>query len=256
MKPKIGIYGLSGCAGDQLMILNCEDEFLDIVSKIDIKSFVIAQTGNVEKEIDVAFVEGVVSTKKELEHLKDIRSRAGVLVAIGTCAICGGISSMKNDVPREELLKNVYGEKGVEYFDSIPAQPLKNFVKVDLSLPGCPIEKKWFLRVFTAFLHGDVLEVPNFALCSECKMMEYECLLVERGLFCLGPVTVEGCKARCPGNNIPCTGCHGPVVEANYASEVQILLDKGYSIEDIKRKMGMFIFNPNLKQTQFEENKK
>lgn len=255
MKPKVGVYGLSSCAGDQLMILNCEDEILEIASKIDIKSFIMAQTGNVETEIDVAFVEGAVSTKRDLEYLNDIRKRTSVLVAIGTCAVWGGIYSTRNDVPREKFLKDVYGEKGPEYFDSLPAQPLKDFVKVDLSLPGCPIEKRWFLRVFASFLHGDLLEVPDFALCSECKMMEYECLLVERGVFCLGPVTIEGCKARCPGHNIPCIGCHGPVGEANYASEVKILLDKGYTMEEIKRRMGLFVFNPNLKQIQFKEEK-
>ena len=252
-KPKIEVYGLSSCAGDQLMILNCEDEILEITSKVDISSFIMAQTGNVETEIDIAFVEGAVSTERDLRYLKDIRKRAVILVAIGTCATWGGIYSCKNDIPREKLLKEVYGEKGQEYFDSIPAQPLKNFVKVDLSLPGCPIEKRWLLRVFASFLHGDLLEVPNFALCSECKMMEYECLLVERGMFCLGPVTVGGCKARCPGYNIPCIGCHGPVDEANYASEVQVLLEKGYSLEDRKRKIGLFVSNPDLKQIQFKK---
>ena len=249
-KPKIGIYGLTSCAGDQLTVLNCEDEILEIASKVDIKSFIMAQTGNVETELDIAFVEGSVSTHKDLVRLKDIRNRSGVLVAIGTCAAWGGVQSIKNNVERKDLLKEVYGEKGPEYFDSLPAQPIKDFVKVDLTLSGCPIEKRWFLRVFSSFLHGDLLEVPNFPVCSECKMMEYECLLVERGMFCLGPVTISGCKARCPSHNIACIGCHGPVTEANYAAEVNILLDKGYPLEEIKRKTGQFVFNLDLNQVQ------
>ncbi|MBI4753252.1 hypothetical protein HY793_02620 [Candidatus Desantisbacteria bacterium] len=60
-KPKIGIYGLSSCAGDQLVILNCEDEILSIASMVDIKSFIMAQTGNEETELDIALVEGTVS---------------------------------------------------------------------------------------------------------------------------------------------------------------------------------------------------
>ncbi|MBI4753251.1 hypothetical protein HY793_02615 [Candidatus Desantisbacteria bacterium] len=166
-------------------------------------------------------------------------------MAMGTCACWGGINAMRNDIPQAELLNGVYGEKEV-----LPAQPLKNFVKVDLSITGCPIEKKWFLRIFKAFLHGDIIEVPNFSLCSECKMKENECLLVNRGIFCLGPVTITGCKARCPSHNIPCIGCHGPVDEANYAAEVNILLDKGYTLEEIKRRMGFFVFDPDLGQIQ------
>ncbi len=251
-KPSIGIYGLSSCAGDQLTILNCEDELLEIASRVDIKSFIMAQTGNDETMIDIALVEGTVSTRRDLERLKEIRSRTSILVAIGTCAVWGGLYAMRNDIPRAEMIKGVYGEKGLEYFEPevLPAEPLKNFVKVDLSVPGCPIEKKWFLRIFKSFLHGDIIELPNFSLCSECKMVENECLLVNRGLLCLGPITIAGCKARCPSHNIPCIGCCGPVDEANYAAEVNILLNSGYTIEEIKRKMGFFVFNPDLEQSQ------
>ena len=249
-KPRIGIYGLTSCAGDQLTILNCEDEILEIASRVDIKSFCLAQTGNEETKLDIALVEGTVSTQKDLERLREIRGRASILVAMGTCACWGGMYTMRNDISRTELLKGVYGENGDKYFDSLPAQPLKNFVKVDLPITGCPIEKKWFLRIFKAFLHGDIIEVLNFSLCSECKLKENECLLVNRGIFCLGPITLAGCKARCPSHNIPCIGCHGPVDEANYAAEVNILLDKEYTLEEIKRKMGFFVFNPDIKQRQ------
>ncbi len=251
-KPKIGIYGLTSCAGDQLTILNCEDELLEIAALVDIKSFIMAQTWNEETNIDIALIEGTVSTQRDLERLKEIRSRTAILVAMGTCAVWGGMYAMRNDILRAKMIKDVYGEKGVEYFDAmLPAQPLKNFVKVDLSIPGCPIEKKWFLRIFKSFLHSDIIELPNFSLCSECKMVENECLLVNRGMFCLGPVTIAGCKARCPSHNIPCIGCYGPVDEANYAAEVNILLDKEYTLEEIKRKMGFFIFNPDLKAESF-----
>jgi coenzyme F420-reducing hydrogenase gamma subunit len=253
-KPKIGIYGLTSCAGDQLTILNCEDELLEIATLVDIKSFIMAQTWNEETNIDIALIEGTVSTQRDLERLKEIRSRTAILLAMGTCAVWGGMYAMRNDILRAKMIKDVYGEKGVEYFDAmLPAQPLKNFVKVDLSIPGCPIEKKWFLRIFKSFLHSDIIELPNFSLCSECKMVENECLLVNRGMFCLGPVTIAGCKARCPSHNIPCIGCYGPVDEANYAAEVNILLDKEYTIEEIKRKMGFFIFNPDLKQSHFNK---
>ena len=43
-KPKVGIFGLTGCAGDQLVILNCEDELLDLVELIDIRSFLMASS--------------------------------------------------------------------------------------------------------------------------------------------------------------------------------------------------------------------
>lgn len=38
-KPKIGVYSLTGCGGDQLMILNLEDELLDLLSNVEIVAF-------------------------------------------------------------------------------------------------------------------------------------------------------------------------------------------------------------------------
>ena len=34
-KPRVGIFGLTGCAGDQLQILNCEDRLLGLGVALD-----------------------------------------------------------------------------------------------------------------------------------------------------------------------------------------------------------------------------
>ncbi len=238
-KPKIGIYGLTGCAGDQLTILNCEDELLAIVSAVDLKSFVMAQTGNEECKLDIAFVEGAVTQEKDLEDLKEIRARSGLLIAIGTCAVWGGVAAMHNEIDREVLKEKVYGEKG-EFLKSLPVKPLNNYAKVDFNITGCPIEKEQFLKSVSSLLHGDLPILPAFAVCTSCKMHEYECVLVTRGELCLGPVTLAGCEARCPGLNIPCNGCRGPVNDANIASEMSLLKEKGYTISDIENKLRTF----------------
>lgn len=238
-KPKIGIYGLTGCAGEQLTILNCEDELLAIAQAVDIKSFVMAMTGNVETELDIALVEGSVTQKKDLERLEDIRARSGLLIAIGTCAAWGGVQAMENKTPREDLIKKVYGETG-KTFESLPALPLHEFVKVDFVISGCPIEKEQFLKSLSYLLHGDIPLLPSYAICTECKMKENECLLIKNDILCLGPVTVAGCNARCPSLNLPCIGCRGPVEEANVASEIDLLKKKGYNITDIQKRLCTF----------------
>lgn len=240
-KPTVGIYGLTGCAGDQLVILNCEDELLDIAGALDIKFFPMATTGNDEEcPLDIVFVEGSVVQPEDEQMLKKPRVRAKLLVAIGTCAVWGGVPAMKNEMPRDELKSKVYGLVVGKVFDVIRAQPLSSFVQVDLAVSGCPIEKEQLLQVVASLLHGDLPRLPSYAVCTECKMAEYPCLLVERGQLCLGPITVAGCKARCPSYNQPCRGCHGPVEEANVASEARVLKEKGFTLVDIQNRLRTF----------------
>ena len=239
-KPSIGIYGLTGCAGDQLAILNCEDELLDIAGALNIRFFPMAMTGNNEDcPLDIVFVEGSVVQPEDEQMLRKLRDRAKFLVAIGTCAVWGGIQAMKNEVSREELKQQVYGPDG-RVFETIDAQPLSHFVKVDMAVSGCPIEKEQFLQAVAALLHGDLPRLPNYAVCAECKMAENPCVLIEAGQLCLGPITVAGCNARCPSHNRPCIGCRGPVEEANISSEIQVLREKGFTWVDIRNRLRTF----------------
>ena len=60
--------------------------------------------------------------------------------------------------------------------------------------------------------------IPQYPVCTECRMLENNCLLVERGELCCGPITAAGCEARCPDLRVPCVGCRGPVADANAPS--------------------------------------
>ena len=240
-KPKVGIYGLTGCAGDQLVILNCEDELLNIVGALDIKSFSMAVSESDDDcLLDIVFVEGTVVQPRDEEMLQNLRERAKLLIAIGTCAVWGGLPAMKNKFSQEEVKKKVYGSTG-DIFKTTAPQPLSSFVKVDLSISGCPIEKEQLLQAVASLLHGDVPRLPGYAVCTECKMSEYTCLLVEKGQLCLGPITVAGCKARCPGYGQPCIGCRGPVEEANVSSEIEVLKEKGFTWVDIQNRLRTFV---------------
>jgi len=250
-KPKVGIFGMTGCAGEQIVILNCEDQLMDILKVLDIKSFHTAMSKNDEKsDLDIAFVEGAVVQPEEEALLKEIRKRSRLLIALGTCAVWGGVAAMKNEVSRQRLKDEVYGPAG-KIFKSIPAQPLRSFVKVDFCISGCPIEKEQFLQAVGSLVHGDIPVLPKYAVCTECKMNENTCLLVEKGQLCLGPITVAGCNARCLSYGIPCSGCRGPVEEANIASEVEILKEKGFTLGDIRNQLRTFAAPAEVLQTYF-----
>lgn len=239
-KPKVGIFGLTGCAGDQLQILNCEDELLDLVSRLDVVDWVMAKSDNDHRaRLDVAFVEGVVATQRDLETLKEIRARSRVLVALGTCAVWGGLPAMRNELPREVLAREVYDERAT-FLDTVEARPATDFVPFEMALPGCPIERHEFLRVVRALLARTRAELPRRPVCWECKSKENLCRVVHFGEVCCGAMTRGGCGARCPSHGVACSGCRGPVEEANYDANITMFADRGISWVEIARKMESF----------------
>jgi sulfhydrogenase subunit delta len=240
-KPRIGIFSLTGCGGDQLMILNLEDELLDLLSHFDIKSFQEASSYEETTELDIAFVEGSVSTKTDLERLKEIRNRCKLLIALGDCAIDGCVQAMRNQqMTIAEKMRKVYGVEE-DYYDVLEPKGLAAHVKVDIKIPGCPIEKTEVLHAIISLLHGDMPEAIDYPVCVECKLNEYPCVIIEKDMPCLGPITTAGCDARCPGLGLDCIGCRGPIKdEANAAEELNLLSEKGFDFEYIANRLRFF----------------
>lgn len=238
--PKVGVFGLTGCAGDQLQILNCEEELLWLAEHLDIVDWVMAKGENDHlTRLDIAFVEGVVATERDLDALKAIRARSRFLVGIGTCAVWGGLPAMQNELPREVLQREVYGADP-SFLDSVEALPPSKFVQFDLLIPGCPMEKHEFLQAVRALLLGTVPELPKVPVCWECKTKENLCRVIYFGEVCCGAMTRGGCGARCPSHGVACAGCRGPVEEPNYDSNIIMFADRGISWMDIAQKMRNF----------------
>ena len=239
-KPVIAIAGLTACSGCQLTLLNCEAELPQVAEHFSFAYFPMGVSDvDACTRLEAAFVEGAVSTPEDLETLINLRNRSRLLIAFGTCALWGGIAAMKNDQPRKELLEVVYGNPA-QAIKSFNPGPLERFVSVDFTITGCPPEKPELLTTLAALLHGTLPTFPDYPVCTECRNRENLCLLIERNDRCLGPLTRAGCNARCPAVSIPCEGCRGPVAEANVASELKLLLEKGFSREEITSRMRRF----------------
>jgi len=239
-KLKIGVYELTGCAGDALLILDCEEEIINIFKAADIEAFLMAKSDNRDGKLDVALVEGSVSSEKEIEELLDIRKRSKIVVAIGICSCSGGIQAAFLD-PKQwhENYKKIYGDMEMVNTKALQSKPIDAYVKVDYYLPGCPIGKDQFLSTLTRIISGNPPDLYNFPVCVECKWNENDCLL-NKNILCLGPLTLAGCGSVCINYNLPCVGCWGPTSEANRTSEYNLLMAKGFDEQHIKNKMANF----------------
>lgn len=237
-KMDIGLYGFTGCNGDQLVIIHSEDKLLDFFGSANVKSFSLAKSDNDESSLDLAFIEGSISNEEQAEHVMHIRKRSKLLIAIGSCACFGGIQSMQVKPSWETRFKKVYAENKLEIRKPIPSKPVGDVVKVDFCVPGCPIDADQFFFIFGQLLLGNAPVLPDYPVCGECRWKENECLLL-KNIFCVGPLTASGCGAVCPTHNLPCLGCWGPVREGNVDSQFNLIKEKGYSIEAIQKRFSM-----------------
>ena len=238
-KLKVGFYEFTGCAGDLLTIVHSEDQLLDVLGAAQVVSFRLASSRQNDGAVDIAFVEGSITTTEQEEKLRALRARSTVLVALGTCAAFGGVQAMYTGSDSfAERFASVY-PKNFTIVKAKPSKPLASFVAVDYFIPGCPIDNRLFCFNYTRLLHRLPVQLPNFPVCMECKWRENECLL-QKNIPCIGPITRAGCQARCPTNNLPCVGCFGPIEDYNAASWEASLLEKGYSAGVLEKKIRMF----------------
>ncbi len=248
-KPTVAVYKFSSCDGCQLSILNMEDELLDLANAVDIAFFLEATRTAKPGPYDIALVEGSVTTEHEVERIQEIRRQAKVLIALGTCATAGGIQGLRNFAEADNYADVVYAHP--EYLHYLKtSKPLSDYVTVDLELWGCPVNKAQVIEVIVALLNNRKPNLPSYPVCLECKRRGTICVLIAKGIPCLGPATVAGCGALCPSYGRGCYGCFGPAREMNInsLSDITKRLER-YPGEAARLFRGVSGFAPSFRKT-------
>lgn len=179
-------------------------------------------------------MEGSVTTEHDLNRIQEVREQSKFLVTIGACATAGGIQALRNLVDVKDFVDVVYAEPS--YISTLSTStPISEHVKVDFELFGCPISKSQLIEVINAFLNNRKPNIPSNSVCIECKERETSCVMVTKGLACMGPVTRAGCGAICPAYNRGCYGCFGPMETPNTTALADNLEEKGFTSPEIQR---------------------
>jgi len=150
-KLKVGWFSFTGCEGSIIIFIELMNEnFFKWRDVIDFKYFRTFKSKNDMEDLDVAFVEGAISNYKEEEMLKQIRKNCKKLVAIGNCACTGNPSNLRNffdsDTKQEiQFILDRFGHR-----EKVSA--LSEIVKVDDSIPGCPMIEDLFLQKLKQYL--------------------------------------------------------------------------------------------------------
>jgi coenzyme F420-reducing hydrogenase gamma subunit len=237
-KPRVAVFSFTGCEGCSLAILECEDELLDVLNLVEFVEWREAMSEKTDEPIDIAFVDGAISTHHDVKRIKQIRERCRMLIPIGACAVNGGVNALKNRYGMGEVKEIVYGEAGAQ-FDTIPAQPVRAVVPVEFQIPGCPMNSEEFLGYVADLIQGKTPRLPNYPVCVECKRKENVCVF-EKGMICMGPVARAGCGADCPSYGGWCEACRGFVDNPNDEAHWEVLKKYGVSAEEIMQRYDIF----------------
>ncbi|RLE88924.1 MAG: hypothetical protein DRJ96_09950 [Thermoprotei archaeon] len=151
---KVAVFSLGGCEGCRYSLV----EALLSISDLGLELVHEPLLGLHDESYDVAIVEGSVDSREDVEKLLEIRQRARVLVALGTCAVLGGVPGLAEEVavkcgPRRPLR----------------AAPLSRYVRVDYWVRGCPPPREELLRVLRWISEGSPLKPgeSRFPYCRE-----------------------------------------------------------------------------------------
>jgi len=216
-KPRLAVYKFASCDGCQLSLLDCEDELLAVAGEVEIANFPEASRAVMDGPYDLTLVEGSVTTPHDAERIQEVRRQSRFLVAIGACATAGGIQALRNFRDVKAFARLVYARP--DYIETLETSTaIADHVRVDFELRGCPIDKRQLLEVIASFLGGKRPNVHDHSVCVDCKKKGIVCVIVSRGIPCMGPVTHTGCGVLCPDFDRGCYGCFGPKEAMNTGS--------------------------------------
>lgn len=231
MKPRVAVFAFTSCEGCSLQMLSLEDELPDVLDAVEFVNFREAMDDKRE-DYDIAMIDGAITRPHEVEELREIRGRANVLVAMGACAVQGGLYFLRNYNDPAYALWYVYGDRAETVGEVLPVRPVSHYVEVDHNLYGCPIDKREFMELLRSLLIGKRPDIPDFPICNECRSAENICVF-DRGMSCFGPVSRAGCGAICPAHGIGCCGCRGLISEPMLGSHRWMLKRQGMKDDEI-----------------------
>ncbi len=170
-KLKVATTSLAGCFGCHMSFLDIDERILQLAEIAQFDRSPITDIKQCSESIDIGLIEGGVCNAENVHVLREFRQSCKVLVAVGACAINGGLPAMRNYIPLEECLSEAYLDGiGVEnpHIPNDPelplllnrVHPIHEVVKVDYFLPGCPPSADVFWKFLTELATGQQPTLP------------------------------------------------------------------------------------------------
>jgi NAD-reducing hydrogenase small subunit len=145
-----------------MSVLDIDERILELIELVEFNKSPINDIKKFTKKCDIGLIEGGCCNSENVHILKDFREHCRILVAVGECAIMGGLPAMRNGIPIGECLR----EDGIIPNDpELPmildrVYPCHEIVKIDYFLPGCPPRADLIWEALVALVTGDEMKLP------------------------------------------------------------------------------------------------
>ncbi|HPH94809.1 MAG TPA: NADP oxidoreductase [Anaerolineaceae bacterium] len=165
-KPKVASDWMCGCAGCHMSLLDMDERLVAVCQLADLRATPITDLKEPDESgVDVGVLEGGINNTSNEEVAHRMRKRCKTLVALGDCAVFGGVPAMRNFFTVEEAMRRAYVEaESNDASGQIPNDPelcvqgtvraVHEVVPVDIFVPGCPPDADVIFYVLSELAQG------------------------------------------------------------------------------------------------------
>jgi NAD-reducing hydrogenase small subunit len=167
-KLKVATTSLAGCFGCHMSFLDIDERILQLVELIEFDRSPLTDIKHCGTNgmCDLGIIEGGVCNAENVHVLREFRANCKILVAIGACAVNGGLPAQRNHLDLRDILEEVYHTSpGLAQGSQIPndpelplplnkVHPIHEVVKIDYFLPGCPPSGDAIWKFLTDLIAG------------------------------------------------------------------------------------------------------
>ncbi len=147
-KLKVATTSLAGCFGCHMSLLDIDERLFGLLDKIEFDRSPLTDIKHCGR-CDIGIIEGGVCNAENVMVLREFRENCRILVAIGACAVTGGLPAQRNHLDLGLCLQELYKTEPSLARGMIPndpelplpldkVHPLHEVVKIDYFIPGCP----------------------------------------------------------------------------------------------------------------------
>jgi [NiFe] hydrogenase diaphorase moiety small subunit len=171
-RKSIATTSLAGCFGCHMSLLDIDLKLLDLIKVVELHRSPLNDIKEFTGKCDIGLIEGGCCNAENVEVLREFRRHCDVLVAVGECALWGGVPSMRNTIPLSECLEEAYldsitsmpDECVVPYHEDLPkildkVYACNEIVEIDYYIPGCPPDANHIWKSVLSLISGEQLPV-------------------------------------------------------------------------------------------------